>query len=469
MALDVKNHDSLATSLVSYWKLDEPSGTRYDVAGSNDLTDNNSVTSTTGKKGTGADFDSANSEFLNDTSASGITGTTANSISVWIKPETVGTYGVFTYQASGTDIHCALYLVSDGSLDFRHTSSGTLYNATTAASTITAGNWYHIVGTFSTTNGTRLYVNAGTPDTDANTGTTDSSTGSELTVGARWKSSTNDIYFNGIIDEVGYWTKELTSDEVTDLYNGGLGIPYDAQADVATHPTLPTSLVSYWEMEETSGTRVDSHGSNDLTDNNTVQSEAGVQGTGALFDGSTEYLTNASSTIAAGDISYSAWIKQDATGNDFICGDIDAAATNSTQFTITTGNKIFFRWWDNSTNNSSRTGTTALAVDTWYHVVASVDVSAGASGIKLYVNGVEEAYTGSTNNATSKNAHSSTFYVGANYAGAYFDGTIDEVGMWNKALTAQEVSDLYNNGSGIQYDAGGAAATTYNALSMCNF
>ena len=31
---------------------------------------------------------------------------------------------------------------------------------------------------------------------------------------------------NGIIDEVGFWNRELTSSEVTDLYNSGAGLAY---------------------------------------------------------------------------------------------------------------------------------------------------------------------------------------------------------------------------------------------------
>jgi hypothetical protein len=36
--------------------------------------------------------------------------------------------------------------------------------------------------------------------------------------------------------------------------------------------------------------------------------------------------------------------------------------------------------------------------------------------------------------------------------GQYTDGIIDEVGIWEKALTSGEVSELYNSGSGLAYD-----------------
>jgi len=43
--------------------------------------------------------------------------------------------------------------------------------------------------------------------------------------------------------------------------------------------------------------------------------------------------------------------------------------------------------------------------------------------------------------------------------GHAFDGLLDEVGIWDKALTSTEVSDLYNSGNGLPYEA--AAASTF--------
>lgn len=71
--------------------------------------------------------------------------------------------------------------------------------------------------------------------------------------------------FNGQIGPLGFWKRSLTSDERTFLYNNGTGRLY---ADLPTD--FKTSLVSYWNLVETSGTRNDSHGTNHLTDNNTV-------------------------------------------------------------------------------------------------------------------------------------------------------------------------------------------------------
>jgi hypothetical protein len=75
---------------------------------------------------------------------------------------------------------------------------------------------------------------------------------------------------DGLMAAVGFWKRKLTASEVTSLYNSGSGKQY---ADLTDGEKV--GLESYWNLDESSGTRVDSHGTNDLTDNNTVLSGAG--------------------------------------------------------------------------------------------------------------------------------------------------------------------------------------------------
>src|SRR6202035_2479657 len=51
---------------------------------------------------------------------------------------------------------------------------------------------------------------------------------------------------------------------------------------------------------------------------------------------------------------------------------------------------------------------------------------------------------------------------------AYFDGDIDEVSIWNRALTSTEVSDLYNSGGGLQYPFAGGTSTTTRDVELQN-
>jgi hypothetical protein len=91
---------------------------------------------------------------------------------------------------------------------------------------------------------------------------------SSLTVG---RESGAPTYTNARVASLGFWKRRLTAGEVTNLYNGGRGKQY---SDLTTGEKA--NLISWWNLNEASGTRNDSHGTNHLTDNNGVTREAGI-------------------------------------------------------------------------------------------------------------------------------------------------------------------------------------------------
>lgn len=249
--------------------------------------------------------------------------------------------------------------------------------------------------------------------------------------------------------------------------------------------TYGTQLTSHWKLEETSGTRVDSHGSNDLTDNNTVTSRAGIQGTAASLDRTTsEYLSiadNASLSIV-GDFSISMWVKPD----DDISARTTAQALISKAASPSNWSWLFdvqgtsgspagqIRFWYSSSgafpgsaaNRVIALSTTAMFtaadVGNWVHVVVTVDVS--TQTVIFYKNGSALTTSASGSAATIYDS-TATFEVG-NWSGGsyYFDGGLDEISIWNgRILSASEVSDIYNSGAGIPYEAT-TPSVTPNAL-----
>lgn len=222
---DVKN-SSLATSLISYWELEESSGTRVDSHGSNDLTDNNTVTQGTGIQGNCADFEETNSEYLS-VSNGGTFDLTAGSVSFWVNPETLRTttYSpeiVSTGVNTGNAGFVARYSFVDQKINFFFGGAGTVYAESTTV--LTAGTWYHVVCTWDTSRAD-VYVNGSLEGSDTGGGTLTAGA-SELRIGR--DATTTNRYFDGLIDEVGIWSRAITSGEVSALYNSGSGIPYDA-------------------------------------------------------------------------------------------------------------------------------------------------------------------------------------------------------------------------------------------------
>jgi len=132
-------------------------------------------------------------------------------------------------------------------------------------------------------------------------------------------------------------------------------------------------------------------------------------------------------------------------------------ALNTSPFTgywfgIKTSGEIFFQLSNNGNINWLGIQNSAmLSTSTWYHVVATYDGSKSSSGLKVYVNNALNTQTILSNTLTGSISNTKSFKIGARDNGFYFGGSVDEVGVWDRELTASEVTDLYNSGSGLQY------------------
>jgi len=218
----------LLSGLVSYWAMDEASGDRADSKGSNTLTSNNSVTSTTGKVGSAARFASASTQYLSRASNSTLQpGNTSYTFACWIRMSVISSVmNIVAKSATGFREYEFLRLGSN-KLDWW------VYNSSNVGSNITATSfgatttnvWYFVVFGFNAaTNKQFIQVNNGTEDSVTPT-ITPSTTSSTFTVGAR---SQLDSSMNGDVDELGFWSRVLTTAERTTLYNGGAGLGFSS-------------------------------------------------------------------------------------------------------------------------------------------------------------------------------------------------------------------------------------------------
>lgn len=223
---------------------------------------------------------------------------------------------------------------------------------------------------------------------------------------------------------------------------------------VSSASTLNTSLISYWKLDEASGTRVDSEPTGtpqDLTDNNTVNQTNGVIGSAAWFiSANAEYLSRGSSDVFVGDIDFSIsiWVQlRDNTGNKYLLSNSSGgggAANDTFAFDVTSGN---FRFWVQTNGNYSiAVASTSITTNTWYHLVGWHDAAADTVNIKVN-NGT--TYSTSTSGRPPLNS-TNTFIIGkySPSGTAYWNGFVDEVGFWKKVLSASEISELYNSGAG---------------------
>ena len=111
----------------------------------------------------------------------------------------------------------------------------------------------------------------------------------------------------------------------------------------------------------------------------------------------------------------------------------------------------------NSTAGNIGLSKTVIADNTWYHLALVFDAKAAANEkIKLYVNGVMES--SATHPSTAVNASTAPTWIGDLDAarGFTWDGTLDEIGVWNIALTPAEITQVMVDGKAKLLNKGGA-------------
>lgn len=218
--------------------------TRYDQHGTNHLTDVNTTPSTTGKFSVyGADFSRSLSEhfYINDNAA--LSPTSEVSMSVWVKLKSCDASGYNSiFQKgdtfySGSDARGGAYALTYNyftSTDWRLRaivvdSAGSTRDVTTNQNFYSdVGSWVHIVMTFSSANQIRIYRNGSSLTFASATGSiTNIRDSSEvLGIGAAKYNGSLINSQDGVFSHMVLWNRELTSAEVTELYNSGNGNPY---------------------------------------------------------------------------------------------------------------------------------------------------------------------------------------------------------------------------------------------------
>jgi hypothetical protein len=296
----------------------------------------------------------------------------------------------------------------------------TIATSTTAA---VAATWTYVAGVYDDAdNEMRLYVNGNLEDTV--TKSTDWNSTNGLLVG---RGQTTD-WMNGRIDDVRTWDHPLTT---TDMAN------------------LDSSLTSHYEMEDGSGTNVTdlSLAGKDATLTGSYSwNSTGHNGDSLSLTGG--YATAPAVVDTANSYTVSAWVRLNTitVGNHTILGQ---DGTTISQFFLQHSNYGGGNTWafqtegtdDTSNEYFAESSSTAVA-GRWTNVAGVYDDTGNT--IKVYVNGVLEGSSA----AALDFAATGTFTIGAaKYGGVRadtFPGDIDEVRTWNRALSATEITTLFN-------------------------
>ncbi len=231
----------LNVGLYHYYNFNEPSGTiLIDSIGTMNGTNTDATVNVAGILGTAYDFEADETDWV-EIEATEYPNT--GSVSLWVKPETLIDNSAFlTVLADTTG--------TGDRLDFKGIGTAGNISITAATSSqdgisetpvITAGNWHHIVYT-SDGAVTKLYVDSVEIDilgTYPNGYWFADLVAPDNYIFGMLKRGVDRIFkYDGLIDEAGFWNRSLTSDEVTQLYNGGTGITYTTDFGTAPIVTL---------------------------------------------------------------------------------------------------------------------------------------------------------------------------------------------------------------------------------------
>lgn len=209
----------------------------------------------------------------------------------------------------------------------------------------------------------------------------------------------------------------------------------------------------YWKLDETSGTVVsDSGGANRPGTLTSAGSQWGQPGAlneppDRALNLTTAVITAAASNTGPTTFSLEAWIKTSSAQGGRILGFGNASGQNASttvdrQLYLGTNGRVYFGVGSNRTVIASNT---TLNDDRWHHVVATYS-GTGNNGMRLYVDGTQR----STGRATTISmtgfwrAGAEQMTSWTSNPGVYFDGALDELAVYPRALTASEVQSHFD-------------------------
>ena len=232
---------------------------------------------------------------------------------------------------------------------------------------------------------------------------------------------------------------------------------------------LTSNIVSWWRLNEISGTTVaDSQGNNDGTtiDNiSTITSLNAPDGRSRSFDINNDgnkvitVADNSDLTFAdaSGDLpfSISAWVNFNVVyGITFVSK--TGASTGDEYWFRQLENIIAFTIYNDSGESAERTFLSpSYPNPQWRFVTVTYDGRGGlaaAEGIRFYFDGVEvlPLNTSTSSSYNNMDESGSRVVIGGTGSGSWlYDGNIADVMIFNKALTDGEIKYLYNDGFGV--------------------
>ena len=312
---------------------------------------------------------------------------------------------------------------------------------------------YHVTFVYDATDGIHMYVNGAKQSTYIFAG--DPSGGmwfnnillaNRVSIQALRRTTTS--YRNGTIDELSIFDYQLTQAQVTRLYNKSIDITTETAETQYSNAVTLMRPVAYWRLGEadTSGTAVDETGNYDGTYVGTPVSVAGLlvddADTAVSFNGTNQYC-NTAIYNSANKVSVSFSVTCDSTlAKQMFFGEMPSAGgvvNSRVRLGVNDATSWYFAIGNGTTTYINETTPHNLINGVTYHVVYTID----STFINIYLDGVNVVSV--TSSVALGTASTNPWTIGrlGDYNGQYFDGTLDEVTIFDYPLSQSQVAHLY--------------------------
>lgn len=261
-----------------------------------------------------------------------------------------------------------------------------------------------------------------------------------MVIGTRTPGS-NDDMFKGEMDSMMIYNRSLSRAEITEQYNAGRsGFPINGH-----------KLVHSFTMNS-----YDQNSTHIFDTNNLVSGRGTSRGLNLKGDGYYINLTDNSDYNVGDEISMCAWLKPE----EFSFMILSKQVANGYEFWVDNSGRL-----DCVISNGAGSGINCnvtnsfLVIDTWSHVCFTVNTT--NDKVTQYINGAQTYTETLTGIASMSNAN--TLSIGERLAGTFdnYNGTMDDLMIWDKALTASEVDTVYDGWTYNHYDSIGSNLVSY--------
>lgn len=454
--------DALKNGLVGWWTMDGKevvNGIVSDKSGNGNIANLINIATSTfytiGKVGQAFNFDGTN-DYASTTIGGTSAGTNAT-FSAWVYPRSKANYKAIVESRANTLQGLLLSGASGNPVTYDWDGDAGEYTAATGLNLLL--NQWNFVAFSLTANSAKGYLY----NSSGLTTYSDSNANASLGLNGQWHiardTASSARYWNGLMDDVRVYSRALSAAEVSQLYNEGAGSKINATPKDA----LKTGLVGWWTMdgkEVVNSVALDKSGNGNNGNPINIASSTfytiGKIGQAFKFDGVNDFIDSTNFADNLGSFSVVFWLKSSQQTSSFTSVPIISKISLGSEATGNGWGLYFKGLVGTQVGNleailQSNDGSAWKVVynsairyndNKWHYIVMQVNNNT----INLYVDGAVIATTPNNSGTLGSYTNTSNVRVAKDYDSQYFQGMIDDVRIYSRAISASEITQLYNQG-----------------------